>query len=103
MPSYRVTFEPEAIDHLNALHDYIAADGSPEIARRYTDGIVDRCERLDMFPARGTPRDDLREGLRTIVHRRSTTIAYMVYPGRVSILGVFHRGQDIKARFRRGD
>ena len=91
---YRVTYEPEAREQLNQLYDYIATEASPGIAKGFTDAIVERCERLARFPSRGTPRDDLRAGIRTIAFRRSVTIAYMMYPGRVSILGVFSRGRD---------
>ena len=73
---YRVTYEPEAREQLNQLYDYIATEASPGIAKGFTDAIVERCERLARFPSRGTPRDDLRAGIRTIAVRRSVTIAY---------------------------
>ncbi|CAA9495642.1 MAG: hypothetical protein AVDCRST_MAG91-787 [uncultured Sphingomonadaceae bacterium] len=72
---HRVIFSPEAEAQLLGLHRYIAGDASPEIATRFTDAIVARCEALDVFPDRGTPKDDLRPGLRTLAFRRRVTIA----------------------------
>ena len=38
------------------LYVYIAAEASPEIGARFTDGIVTYCESLSTFPDRGTRR-----------------------------------------------
>ena len=95
--SQRVVFAPEAEAQLVALYRYIAREASPEIADRFTGAIVEHCERLESFPHRGTPRDDLRPGLRTIAFRRRVTIAYAVDADQVAILGIFYGGQDIDA------
>lgn len=63
--AYRVIFAPEAETQLVALYHYIASEAAPEIADRYTDATIAYCERLADFPHRGTPRDDLRPGLRS--------------------------------------
>jgi toxin ParE1/3/4 len=62
--SYTVVFTPEAEAQIVELYVYIAAEASPEIAARFTDGIVTYCESLSTFPARGNRRDDIRPGLR---------------------------------------
>jgi plasmid stabilization system protein ParE len=91
---------PKARTQLEALYRYIAEEASRDIARRYTDAIVDQCQRLADFPRRGTPRDDLRPGLRTFVFRRRVVIAYAVEPGVVTILELLFAGQDAEALLR---
>lgn len=50
--SYTVVFTPEAEAQLVELYGYIAAQASPMIAARFTDGIVAYCESLSIFPNR---------------------------------------------------
>lgn len=65
------------------------------IARRYVAAILGQCFALDVFPDRGTPRDDIKPGLRTLVFKRNVMIAYAVEADRVAVLGIGWRGQDI--------
>jgi toxin ParE1/3/4 len=90
---YEVVFDAQAEAQLDDLFIYIARDASVEIAQRFTDAIVEQCGALSHFPHRGTPRDDLRPGLRTIAFRRAVTIAYAVEEPRVEVLGIFYRGR----------
>jgi plasmid stabilization system protein ParE len=55
---YTVVFTPEAETQLTELYGYIAAEASPDIAARFTDGIVTYCESLTTLPLRGVKRDD---------------------------------------------
>ena len=71
--------------------------GAAEVALRYTSAVVEHCESLGTLPYRGTPRDDIRPGLRTIPYKRRTVIAYTVDAGQVSVIGVFHGGQDYES------
>lgn len=96
----RVRFAPEAEAQLLSLYRYIAAEASPAIARRYAEAIIARCESLETFAERGTPRDDVRPGLRTMAFRRRVTIAFRVTGEEVSILGIFGAGQDVEALLR---
>jgi toxin ParE1/3/4 len=92
--SYTVVFTPEAEAQLTELYGYIAAEASPEIAARFTDGIVTYCESLSTFPNRGNRRDDIRPGLRVTSYRKRVAIAFNVDAERVNIIGVFYGGQD---------
>ena len=96
MKSYAVVFAPEAQDNLVELYTYIADRASPVVAKRYTNAIVESCERLATLPYQGMRRDDLRPGLRITNHRRRTVIAFEVDDGKalVSILGIFHGGRN---------
>ncbi|TRO85627.1 type II toxin-antitoxin system RelE/ParE family toxin [Glycocaulis profundi] len=93
---FQVVYAPEAEAQLAALYRYIAREASPVIARRYTDDILDHMETFSTLPHRGTPRDDLRPGLRTTSFRRRVAIAYAVEDRTVTILGIFYGGQDFE-------
>jgi toxin ParE1/3/4 len=95
--SYTVVFTPEAEGQLTELYGYIAAEASPEIAARFTDGIVTYCESLSTFRARGNRRDDIRPGLRVTGYRKRVAIAFHVDEDRINIIGVFYGGQDYEA------
>jgi len=96
---YRVVLTPDAQDQLNQIEEFIAREASPAIAARYVEAILGRCESLAVFPRRGTPRDDLRPGIRTLSFRRRVTIAYLVGEARVVVVGIFYAGRDM-ARLR---
>lgn len=95
--SYIIVFAPEAEAQLVELYGYIAAEASPEIAARFTDGIVAYCESLSTFPNRGNRREDIRPGLRVTSYRRRVAIAFHVDEYQVNIIGVFYGGQDYES------
>ena len=94
MKRHGVVFTPEAEEQLAELYRYIEENATADVALRYTTAVVEYCEGLETFPQRGTPRDDIRPGLRTTSYKRRTEIAYTVEDGTVSIIGVFHGGRD---------
>jgi len=93
---HSIILTPEARDHLDTIYDYIAAAASPDIAQRFTDGILDQMGKLTNFPRRGTKRDDLRPGLRTMAWRRRVTIAFAVDEAAVVVVGIFYGGRDFE-------
>ena len=100
---YTVVFTPEAEAQLIELYGYIAAEASPEIAARFTDGIVTYCESLNTFPARGNRRDDIRPGLRITSYRKRVAISFNIDDDRVNIIGVFYGGQDYEGVLLEGE
>ncbi len=94
MKRHAVTWHPRARADLIALYDWIAARADPATAYGWTAGIEGHTARLEAFPDRGTPRDDLVQGLRTIVYRGRTVIAYRVTGEAVEVLRLVHAGQD---------
>ena len=100
--AYRVVFTPEARDQLLSIYRYIAAEVSADRASAFVTAIVDYCESFRTFPKRGTRRDDLRPGLRTVGFRRRVTIAFTVEEQTVAIIGVFYGGQEVTAEPGRG-
>ena len=95
MKSYTVRLRPAAARHLTQIEARIAEEGTPEIAERYVEAILKRCYSLDRFPHRGTPRDDLRPGLRTLPFKGNVVIVFAVEDSEVAVLGVGWRGQDL--------
>lgn len=95
--TYRIVFTPEARDQLDHLHAYISAAADVKTASGFTDGIIDHIAGLSEFPKRGTPRDDLRPGLRTLAWRRRVTIAFMVEETDVVVIGIFYGGRDFES------
>ncbi len=89
--------------HLEDLHDYLCDNASERIADTYVGRIVAHCRKLSLFPHRGTRRDDILPGLRTIGFERRATIAFLVGGDLVLIEGVFHGGQDFESALRGED
>lgn len=98
--THRIVFTPEARDQLDHLHRFIASATDAEIATRFADGILDHIANLSEFPERGTPRNDLRPGLRTMAWRRRVTIAFMVEESDVVVIGIFYGGRDLATLLR---
>jgi toxin ParE1/3/4 len=55
---------------------------------------------LETFPKRGTQRDDIRRGLRTIGFERRATIVFQVTNKEVVIVRIFYGGQDFERKLR---
>lgn len=100
--NYRVVFSPQAQEQLVELYRYISEAASRDVAARYTDAIVSYCESLRTFPLRGTPRDDVRPGLRITNYRKRTVIAFSVDAEVVSVIGIFYGGRDHESILREG-
>jgi len=90
-----VVFAPEARDDLIQLYDHIAADAGTARAHAYTQRIVDYCESFVVFPERGTRRDGLRPGLRTIGFGRRLTIVFHVGDVQIVIDRVLYGGRNL--------
>ncbi len=102
MITYRVVFTPESAAQLNELYRFIATTSSPERALSYVGGVMGCCESLRHFPYRGAKRGDIRPGMRITHYRRRTTILFRIQASVVTILGVFHRGQDYQGMLEGG-
>lgn len=88
-----VNFRPQAEADLFDLYRYIASEAGRAIAGGYIDRIEAACMALQTFPERGTRRDDIRPGLRTIGFERRATIVLRVMVREVIIVRIFYGGQ----------
>ena len=69
----RLVFRPEAEADLADLYRYIAqASSSIDTAFEFTERLRAACYKLEDFPERGAPRNDVKEGLRILTHERKT-------------------------------
>jgi toxin ParE1/3/4 len=91
---HKVSFRPRAEADLFDLYRYIAEESGVPVAGNYIARIEEACLALETFPQRGTRRDDVRPGLRTIGFERRATIVFRVDKGEVVIVRIFYGGQD---------
>jgi len=101
MKRYKVDYTERARAQLLDLYRYIAGEADPHVARAFVRRIESQCERLDVFPMRGTPRDDLMPGLRTLSFERRVVIGYLIEGDAVWIVGVSYGGRDLSGVFER--
>jgi toxin ParE1/3/4 len=92
----KVVFRPEAEADLVGLYEYIAERSGYRIAGGYIDRIEEACMALATFPKRGTRRDDILPGLRTIGFERRVTIAFRVLKTRVEIVTIAYAGRNFE-------
>lgn len=97
--AHKVVFSEQAWHDTDEIYDWIAGKSDPEIAENYISRIIEHCEALRDFPNRGTSREGLSAGLRTISFERKATIAYEVEEQAVLILRVLHHGRDLGKAF----
>lgn len=96
---HSVSWLEHADADLDALYEWIAEQSGSEVALRYVLRIAEAGERLADFPNRGSPRDTIRSGLRSIPFDRTATIYYEVGPSEVRIVRVIHARRDIASAF----
>ena len=92
--TFGVIFSLRAEHHLDQIYRAIASDSGHERADKFVNSIVEYCLRFDVFPERGTRRDDLWPGLRIVGFKRFASIALRVEGDRVVIHGVYYGGRN---------
>lgn len=99
--TYDVYFRPQAEADLIALYEYVAVQAGVVVAGSYLDRIEAACMALATFPERGTRRDDIMPGLRTIGFERRATIAFRIMRRRVEIVTIACGGRDFESALRK--
>ena len=100
MRKFELSFRPLAEADLFGLYRYIAQEAGHEVAGAYIDRIEAACKALVTFPRRGTRRDEIRPGLRTMGFERRATIVFQVRRAEVMIVRIFYGGQDYEHMLR---
>jgi toxin ParE1/3/4 len=98
--AHKVIFAPEARRDLFDLYDFIAARSGPARAMGYIERIERHCFDFAKVPERGTRRDDLRPGLRTVGFERRILIAFHFGDEKVTIDRILYGGRDLGKAFR---
>jgi toxin ParE1/3/4 len=96
----KVIFSEDATDDLSELGVWIAERSDRATAKAYLKRLRAKCLSLSDFPHRGTPRDHLMPGLRSITFERRIIVAYCVEDDHVLILRLIRTARDIAAQFR---
>lgn len=100
MKTFKISFRPLAETDLFGLYRYIAEHSGDVVAGDYIGRIEAACMALETFPERGTRRDDIRPGLRTMGFERRATIVFEIRKTEVVIVRIFYGGQDYERAFR---
>ncbi len=93
--TYNVQLSALAIEDLITLHQWINAEADLSTADSYLARIEERVAALADFPHRGSPRDDLIAGLRTLTFERRTLIAYTVDRSIVTVQRIISASRDL--------
>lgn len=93
--TYGVQLSALAIEDLIALHQWVSAEADIPTADGYLARIEERIAALADFPHRGSPRDDLIAGLRTLTFERRLLIAYSVDGKIVTVQRVINALRDL--------
>jgi toxin ParE1/3/4 len=99
--THRVRFAPAANQDLSELYDFIARHSGPARALGYIERIERYCLGFETAPERGTKRDYLRPGLRTVGFERRVLIAFHIDDGTVTIDRILYGGRDLTRALRR--
>lgn len=102
MARVEVSFRPAAEADLFRLYEYIVEEAGRQVAGEYIERIEEACLSLGLSPERGTRRDDIRPGLRTMGFERRATIVFQVRKADVVIVRIFYGGQDFEGKLKRG-
>ena len=94
MKQRRVILTPEAVGDLEDIHSQISVVGGTAVADGYIGRLRAYVNGFDIASERGTPRPDLREGLRTIGFEHRIAITFAVFEEHVEILRFFRGGQN---------
>ena len=93
--TYDVQLSALAIEDLIALHQWVSVEADIPTADGYLSRIEERIAALADFPQRGSPRNDLLAGLRTLTFERRLLIAYNVDGKVVTIQRVINAFRDL--------
>ena len=97
MKTWRIVYDPEALDDLDEIHDWVARHAGPQTAERYEARIIAFVRRLRNFPNRGKHRDDVSPGLRIVSFEERVDVAYRVLDDKVEILRFLYAGRQFDA------
>jgi toxin ParE1/3/4 len=93
---HEVVFSAEAEMQLQEIEAYLAERSDPANAERFVERLAQACLSLGAAPHRGTKRDDLVPGLRTIGFERRTTVYFKLVENRVLIVSVLYGGRTFE-------
>lgn len=97
--AYKIAYRPRARSDLREIYRWVADGADAQTAACYVARIQTACARLTAFPNRGSPREDLEPGLRSVAFEGRATIYYRVETARVRIVRILRAGRDPRREF----
>lgn len=91
----KVILARQARDDLEGIFEWLVDEASISVARQYTERLRDFLRRFDLFPERGTLRNDLFPGLRLIGFERRVTVGFLVTREEVVIARILYGGRNL--------
>jgi toxin ParE1/3/4 len=95
-----VVSAPEALADLRSLYNIIADASLPGSALACIKELRQYCLSVADFPERGTRRDSIRPGLRTLGYRRRVMVVFHITDAAVVIDRLLYGGSDIEGLLR---
>lgn len=92
--THKVLFSESADNDLAEIAAYLLPLAGRRVTDRYLQRLIDYCQSLSLFPNRGMPVG-ARPGLRLLGYRRQATIAFSIVDDRITIVRIFHHGQNV--------
>src|SRR4051812_17999264 len=89
-----IVWLPKAVQNLEAIHRYVAAESGPQRANRLIQRIVASAESLERFPYLGRQSESAPDIRELQVARLPYLLPYRIVGDRIEILRVFHEAQD---------
>lgn len=99
MMTLSVRLTDDAQNDLFEIGSWIADQAGRDVARGFLNQIENICYGLGEFPFRGSPRDEITLGLRSVSYKRRTTIFYVTSDNEVVIVHILHGGRDVDTVF----
>ena len=94
--TYRIRITGEAEADLRSIYKGISERASAASARNYVDRILAYLASFDLFPERGSLRNEIRPGLRIVGFERRVSVAFVVEQEEVVFLRILYAGQEFK-------
>ena len=94
MKRRRVILSAEAIADIEVIAAWLTEEASGAVARRYVGRVKASLAKFAFASERGTVRNEIMDGLRVVGILGSASVAFRASEDRVTILRVFHGGQD---------
>ena len=94
---YHIRLQPEAETDLQLLYQgLLERSGSQPTARGYINRITDYLQTFEMYPKRGSLRNEIKHGLRVVGFERRVSIAFLVDDdaNEVVVFRILYGGQD---------
>ncbi|MBX3485349.1 type II toxin-antitoxin system RelE/ParE family toxin [Phenylobacterium sp.] len=95
----KVVLRLRAQKDLDEIAQWIADEASVDVAVNYVRRVEDYISRLDVGSHRGTLRNEIRPGLRTVGFEGRLTIAFLVEETTVSVVRIFRAGRNWSEAF----